>query len=123
MYWNKELFSIASSEEALHDKLERLITSRENNSFHNHVFPSKKGSDGTVRGELSKDEFTLWRTNRTWNGIFYPIFKGRLISINEIPLLQISIRFNPLAELIVLLFTVGLIYTITTEIIALIGTS
>ena len=117
MYWNKELFRINIEQKEFQIKLEKLITSKEENSIYNHAFKSKKGSDGTVRGEMKNDEFIIWRTNREWNGIFYPIFKGKIREINDANILQIKTRFNPFAEIIVLLIAFGIGYGIMSEII------
>jgi len=117
MYWNKEVFKINISEDKIQTKLEKLITIREKNNFRNHMFKSDKGSDETLRGELDKNRFTIWRTNRTWNGIFYPVFKGRLYEINNTSVIEIKTRFNPLAELIVLILLIGMAYGVLTDII------
>lgn len=117
MYWNKELFRINIGQKEFQIKLERLITVKENNSIRNHAFESKKGNDYTVRGEIKNDEFIIWRTNRKWNGIFYPIFKGKIRAINDSNILQIKTRFNPFAEIIVVLIAFGIGYGIITEIV------
>jgi hypothetical protein len=117
MYWNKELFKINITEDKFQTKLEKLIIVREKNNFKNHMFKSEKGSDETVRGELNNDRFTIWRTNRNWSGIFYPIFKGRLYKINNTRVIEIKTRFNPFAELIVLILLIGMTYGVLTDII------
>lgn len=119
MYWNKELFKINITEEEFQTKLEKLITIREKNNFKNHMFKSVKGSDETIRGELDNNRFTIWRTNRTWNGIFYPIFKGKLYKINNTSVIEIKIRFNPIAEIIVFTLLIGMAYGVLTDIIIL----
>ncbi|PHN01292.1 hypothetical protein [Flavilitoribacter nigricans] len=117
MYWTKELYSVNLTEEEFESRLEKLIVLQEKNSLKTHVFTSKSGSDETVRGELTKNGFTIWRTNRTWNGMLYPIFKGGRLKVNGINLLEIKVQFNPFAEVLVVIFGILLAYGITTEIV------
>lgn len=117
MYWNKDFYRVNISEKELQSRLERLIAIREKNSIQNHAFPSNRESEEKVRGELSENKFTIWRTNKTLNGIFYPIFKCNVQKINGINIVQIKTRFNPIAEIIVLFLTLGIGYGILTEII------
>lgn len=117
MYWNKELYRIDISGEEFQSKLEKLIDIQEENRIQNHIFKDVRRTDEIIRGELKKNEFTMWRTNRRWNGIFYPVFKGEIREINETRLIEIKTRFNPFAELIVLILTLGLVYGIISEIV------
>lgn len=117
MYWNKELFKIGLSEEEFQAKLQKLIVIEEKNTILNHLFESNKGSVETVRGQSSKDRFTIWRTNRNWNGVFYPIFIGNYCQINKTNVLELRTRFNPFAEIIVLILAIGIAYGILIGII------
>ena len=117
MYWNKELFKIGLSEEEFQAKLQKLIVIEEKNTILNHLFESNKGSVETVRGQSSKHRFMIWRTNRSWNGVFYPIFIGNYFQVNETNVLELRTRFNPFAEIIVLILAIGIAYGILTGII------
>jgi hypothetical protein len=117
MFWNEDLYRINTDGIEFQTRVNKLITLPESNSLKNHIFKSNKGGDGTVRGEFKEGKFTLWRTNKTWSGNFYPIFKGYHFKINEMDVLEIKTRFNPFAEIIVLVISIVLAYGIITGII------
>ena len=116
MYWYKALYKVNLDEEELRSKLEKLISIQEPNTFRSH-FSSKISGDDLIRGELKNGGFVIWRTNRLWNGVFYPIFKGRLLKKSDQYLLEIKTRFNPYAELIILGLGTFLIYGIISSIV------
>jgi len=117
MYLSKVVYSVERGEEEFRSKMKRLITIEETNSINSHLFRPRRGSDESVRGKMREDEFIIWRTNRSWNGVLYPIFIGKILRIGDREILKLKVRFNPVAEIIVGLVTLGLIYGIVTGVV------
>ena len=99
------------------NRLEKLIETRETNSFKNHISRPLDGKSNLIRGEFDENGFTFWRTDHISSGTFYPIFQGRILEIKGSDVLEIKVRFNPVAEIMVIGIGLALGYFIITEII------
>ena len=104
MYWHRQLYRIDIGDDEYQSKINELIVIKEKNYFKNHFWKLRFKNDKEVRGELDKGTFIIWRRNARRNGVFYPIFKGEKFEIKGINVLEIKIRFNIFANIIV--FTV-----------------
>lgn len=111
MYWSRFTYRIGYEKEEIHQRIKDLIDFEEENTFWNHFSPSSKisGRGVTARGNFKDQDFVFWR-GEGWGGSFYPIYKGRLFSHKGENYLKLSIRFNPFAELLVVLLTLGWVY-------------
>lgn len=112
MYWQQKIYRINLSLEDYLAKLEKLIEKKEDNSISNHFLLEQRHHGNIVRGIIKTDAFTLWRTNGDWGGYFYPIFKGEQLAINDTPLLKLSVRPNPAAEILLCITIVPLLLLI-----------
>lgn len=117
MYWSKVIYRVEIGEEEFQSRMKRLIDIEEANLIKNHWHRNTWGSDEKVRGKTTGDKFIIWRTNRSWNGVLYPIFIGKISRIGETAILKLEVRFNRVAEIIVGLVALSLIYGIVTGIV------
>ncbi len=99
MYWHKRVYSTNLGKERFQKKVKELIGLQRKNTLKTH-YSEYKSSDSRVRGEWDEDSFILWRTSGM-SGLFYPIFKGRYFKVNGENVLEVKIRFNFFAEIIV----------------------
>lgn len=120
MYPQKIFYRIGIPEKFTHKKLNRFIEKNEKNSFLNHMKSIFDYSNqNKIKGHIENNKFTFWRTNISFNGIFYPIFIGEVITMkssNE-KLLKVKIRFNPVTEILCLTFIIFFIYAWTIDIV------
>jgi hypothetical protein len=106
MFWHKERYTTTLDDIALKEKLDALVDIQASNTFMTHR-RGNYGGDDLVQGHVKENQAVFWRTNRKWNGIFYPIFSIVLEDNDNAILLKT--RFNPAAEIIVLVLGVGMI--------------
>jgi len=106
MFWHKERYKTTLDDFELKEKLATLIDLQASNTFMTH-WRENYGDDDLVQGHLKENQAVFWRTNRKWSGIFYPIFSIGFEDNDNTVLLKT--RFNPAAEIIVLILGVGMI--------------
>ena len=113
MYWNKKIYQIGLKDKDYSSKLKKLIKEERANTIKNHFWNRDKDEDGKIVGAIKENSFVLWRINTFGNGISYPIFKGKFSKVRDTSILNLSIRFNPLVEILVILYSLFWFFFIT----------
>lgn len=98
------------------ESISRRIISKEDNSWKNHLFP-KDHSSQKLRGTSNNQSFIVWITNSYLLGSAYPICKGKISELNEMRTLNLTIRFNPIAEIFIIAFNMLLAYALITGVL------
>lgn len=98
------------------ESISRRIVSKEDNNWKNHLFP-KDDSSQILRGTVTNESFIVWITNSYLLGSAYPICKGEISELNEMRALNLTIRFNPIAEIFIIAFNILVAYGLITDLI------
>lgn len=118
MYWSKVYYRLDDPWEKFQERLSRLIQIKQENTLRNHLFQSgEMNSDDAVRGMVKGTNFRFWIRNVTLRGIFYPVFKGRLIRFGNAEVLELRVHLNLMGGIVVSLMDAALLYYMVTEII------
>lgn len=118
MFWSKIYYRLDDSWEEFQERLSRLIQIKQANTLRNHLFSSGgMDTDDAVRGMVESTNFIFWIRNVTLRGIFYPIFKGRLVRFSNAEVLELKVHLNLVGGIVVSLMDIALLYYMVTDII------
>lgn len=115
MFWFENRYKTSLSRLEVESIIDKIIDIEERDTFGNHWSYQQSGADDLIKGMKEKNQLVIWRTNRTWNGIFYPVFA---ITLNYDDV-SIKGRYNRAAEVIVLLIGLLLIIGLTDFVIGI----
>lgn len=91
--------------------IEKLIKSRKNDSFLNHLWNAISGNF-QPQGEISKNHIKIWKQN-IWFGSFYTVF---IFELNDnLHLIKISDKLNSFGKFLIILIFSGFLLAIIPE--------